>query len=1034
MRKKPKYLCVIIVSLSVLVSCISAKDTRETASTDESNLIKEWLTKPSRSDFKLTRLQWVDKKGTYNAVFSPDGTRLITNQVETGFTIYDAQNKTKIDSTDSPASTELMAISPKGNKILSSDYSITAQLWELGTGDLLHELGPGDLRHELDAHEEATFHAPSHEEISLVAFIDEETAVTGAVDIRIWDCTKGWQRTRYGLPSDENPFAVKQIEDSLHAATITPSPSTMFGRPTIRIRNLDEGKVVSSVEGPLYSDFISGAFLPGNRIALAYVRMEFTRWMMPPIDRNIFRIQNWKTGDVQLEVELDIWPEGMSIDAQRNRVVFASSSPGGCYVGALPDAEAETKSSDNRSKNEHRDTDNPLKGQNWTIPEIGMNFVYVEPGVFRMGWRGEKAPNDCQPVHEVEISNGFWIGKYELTQAEYKEFTGSNPEYIFKGKDKPVPRISWNEAAQFCNKLTERERRAGRLPEGYVYRLPTEAEWEYAARGGKKGGDHKYSGSNSLDKVGWYKENSKLELHKVGRKDPNQLGIYDMSGNVREWCLDWLAEDYYRDTPRRDPVNTTTGGMRVCRGGNFQDVAQGCRVADRSGWKSEFGSVTFAMGFGLRVLLAPAVKTEQTVRYGQNKSFTIRSDQEEGTSKLVLQASDGKVAWGDLLQGLARMKGFDDAALRGLLPEGELELDNWKTSMMLQGLDRALGDAIGLKVQRYSEKPAALEVTLDRIALLETKRRFKKRFRDVASDAWKLLSNDQQQRSFGLKMHADWKESDKQKPVVIFVHGLHVTEDESVGWLASLRKDGFPTGRFVYPNDSPIKNSGSKLADELADFCRAHTDREVALVTFSMGGLVARWAVEQADHSPENVSRLIMVAPPNHGSDLARFAFALEVYRYVQDLQHTNAVRALMRTIEDGLGEASNDLIPGSPFLDKLNSSPGASDVDYSIILGTGGPITRPQLTSLRKAIKNTGGSNRFLRFFGPKLDGWLEECDELIRGLGDGAVTVESGRLKTVDDVVTLPFDHATALKRAGGYDDETEQKLRHAIRERLK
>ena len=203
-------------------------------------------------------------------------------------------------------------------------------------------------------------------------------------------------------------------------------------------------------------------------------------------------------------------------------------------------------------------------------------MVLVEAGTFQMG--GKDGDSDEWPVHSVTISKDFYIGKYEVTQKEYEFIMGENPSQHYSvGYNYPVYYVSWQEAVKYCNKLSEKEG----LDLCYTingtnvscdftkngYRLPTEAEWEFAARGGNKSEGYKYSGSNDPDAVAWYNANSDNKTHLVGGKLPNEVGAYDMSGNVWEWSWDWY--DRYNDSPATDPTGPTTGTERSIRGGGI---------------------------------------------------------------------------------------------------------------------------------------------------------------------------------------------------------------------------------------------------------------------------------------------------------------------------------------------------------------------------------------------------------------------------------------------------------------------------------
>ena len=212
---------------------------------------------------------------------------------------------------------------------------------------------------------------------------------------------------------------------------------------------------------------------------------------------------------------------------------------------------------------------------NITIPVkdgISIDMVRVEAGTFTMGATPEmeNPSEDEKPPHQVTLTNNYYIGKYEVTQALWQAVMGNNPSG-YKGDNLPVEQVSWDDCQEFISQLN-------RIT-GKTFRLPTEAEWEYAARGGKKSRGYQYSGSNNLSDVAWYYDNSGNKTHAVGSKQANELGIYDMSGNVWEWCQDWY--DDYNSSSQTNPTGANSGSGRVGRGGSWYDAARVCRSSCR---------------------------------------------------------------------------------------------------------------------------------------------------------------------------------------------------------------------------------------------------------------------------------------------------------------------------------------------------------------------------------------------------------------------------------------------------------------------
>ncbi|MDD6498828.1 MAG: formylglycine-generating enzyme family protein [Bacteroidales bacterium] len=204
----------------------------------------------------------------------------------------------------------------------------------------------------------------------------------------------------------------------------------------------------------------------------------------------------------------------------------------------------------------------------YTVNGVSFTMIAVKGGTFQMG--SDDGYEWEKPVHQVTLSD-YYIGETEVTQELWTAVMGSNPSYFTGDMQLPVECVSWDDCQTFISRLNELT--------GETFRLPTEAQWEYAARGGNKSKGYTYSGSNEIDDVAWYYSNSSRTTHPVKTKVPNELGIYDMSGNVWEWCSDWYGS--YSSAAQTDPTGPATGSYRDYRGGGWGFSASYCRVAYR---------------------------------------------------------------------------------------------------------------------------------------------------------------------------------------------------------------------------------------------------------------------------------------------------------------------------------------------------------------------------------------------------------------------------------------------------------------------
>ena len=208
----------------------------------------------------------------------------------------------------------------------------------------------------------------------------------------------------------------------------------------------------------------------------------------------------------------------------------------------------------------------------FAVKGVSFEMAKVEAGTFTMGATSEMTEpySDEKPTHEVTLTNNYYLGKTEVTQALWKAVMENSPSG-FDGDEKPVEQVSWYDCQKFISKLNSAT--------GKNFRLPTEAEWEFAARGGNNSRHYRYGGSDILDDVVWYEDNCGDTTHDVAMKQPNELGLYDMGGNVLEWCFDWYGS--YSSTPQNNPMGSNSGTDHVARGGSFYFDARHCRSSQR---------------------------------------------------------------------------------------------------------------------------------------------------------------------------------------------------------------------------------------------------------------------------------------------------------------------------------------------------------------------------------------------------------------------------------------------------------------------
>ena len=446
------------------------------------------------------------------------------------------------------------------------------------------------------------------------------------------------------------------------------------------------------------------------------------------------------------------------------------------------------------------------------------------------------------------------------------------------------------------------------------------------------------------------------------------------------------------------------------------------------------------------ILTLTVLATVGLVRHGRagqnsaNIGIRVEHDADNLTTTISIPAPGGRVAWADVARGLARARGYDDPALEGILPKDSIDLSEPRWRLALVGLNVALRSNVRFNVERIDPggNDRRLVIKLDQAAMSASRRRFRTRLRTA------LIPLLRDKQEYGLKLDENWDRAaaDRNLPdrnLVVLIHGLNSTPAKAGGLLAGVCAAGsegrcaagFPCAAFSYPNDQTIDDSAKLLGRELSRLAVDHPARKISLVTHSMGALVARAVIEDPKLDPGNVRQLVMVAPPNHGSALARFSFGLELQEHLPDGRRKIEVGTFLAAVEDGLAGAARDLQPDSPFLRTLNARTRNPNVRYTIFLGTRAPLTDADLAHLRRTMAAAGGRNRWVQFFGPRVDTLLADLDETVAGKGDGVVSLARGRLDGVKDTVVLHFSHTSVLRTPAVGD---ERKVHRGILQRLK
>ncbi|MEO2045771.1 MAG: hypothetical protein ABGX16_04285 [Pirellulales bacterium] len=395
----------------------------------------------------------------------------------------------------------------------------------------------------------------------------------------------------------------------------------------------------------------------------------------------------------------------------------------------------------------------------------------------------------------------------------------------------------------------------------------------------------------------------------------------------------------------------------------------------------------------------------------EEDNVKVETDQDSDILLIRISANHGHVAWSDILRALLRTGQLDDKTLKDKLPSGTLDLTLNSSRFVILGFNMMLGTDIDMRIVSSDESQDAAHVlvTIDQGRIRKKRRSLSKRIRDKLRNR---IEEGSVGESFGLQLPNGWQRMDINETLVIVVHGYNSSSSRFQNLSDAFHEEKLTSGTYSYPDDQPITDSALRLSVELKELAAKYPKRTIALVTHSMGGLVSRAVVESPEFDPGNIIKLIMVAPPSHGSLLANFSYGLDILDHAFADSQRGDVSRLYAVVADGLNEAAVDLKPGSQFLRKLNARSRNPNIHYSIFLGTGGRLTQEHLENFRQQLKTAQRQSDVVELFTPHLDEVLADLEEVVKGKGDGVVAVKRGRLEGVKDTEVLNFTHLDALQ----------------------